>query len=158
MTTKLLITVAFLLVAIVAGSVAFLRNKKCASRGRRNIHEQPATISREVGADEVKQEIERLAQRYIAYLVGEEMIRRNVLMARREAFWKRYPREDAEPVCDVGAIARKTGLDLIQVNKCCIRWIEDCGCEVKGSVNVALENAIKRVVSSEVSKLIARIV
>ena len=158
MTTELLIAISFLLVAIVAVGVAFLRNKKCVLRGRRDIQEQAETISREVGAGEVKQEIERLAQRYIAYLVGEEMIRRNVRMASREAFWERYPREDAEPVCDVGAIARTTGLDLILVNRCCIKWIEDCGGEVKGSVNVALSATIKRMIRCEVSKLIAEIV
>ena len=158
MTTKFVVAISFLLIAIVAVGVAFLRNKKCAFRRRRDVQEQAELISREVGEDEVKQEIERLAQRYIAYLVGEEMIRRNVRIARREAFWERYPREDAEPVCDVGAIARKTGLDLILVNRCCIKWIEDCGGEVKGSVNVALSATIKRMIRCEVSKLIAEIV
>lgn len=158
MTTALMIVISFLLFAIVAVGVAFLRNKKCASRGRRNIQEQSETILSEVGADEVKREIERLGQRYIAYLVGEEMIRHNVLMTTREAFWKQYPREDGEPVCDIGAIAHKTGLDLILVNRCCTKWIENCGCEVKGSVNAALENAIKRTIRCEVSKLIAKVV
>lgn len=158
MTTALMIVISFLLFAIVAVGVAFLRKKKCLPRGRRNLQEQSETISSEVGADEVKREIERLVQRYIAYLVGEEMIRHNVLMARREAFWKRYPREDGEPVCDIGAIARKTGFDMIQVNRWCIKWIENCGCEVKGSVNAALEKAIKRTIRCEVSKLIAEVV
>lgn len=147
-----------LLVAIVVMGIVFLRNRVRTYKARDDVREHSERVLCDENENKVKREIERLEQRYIAYLVGEEMIRCNARMAKREAFWGQYPREDAEPICDIEAIARSTGIDLISVNRYCVKWIENCGCEVRGSANIALENAIKVVVGPKVVKLIADLI